>query len=131
MAKMNGPGFLCAIFALVGTVAAQQFPLLHTPYQNFGLSQACYEAMNTTVDCVDQLANLHRYEAVSVDVLGVGDVVAVCTQNCKQSLLDLRDKINGVCQESDLLTWKGSNYPASYIVERYLYFYDVSCYKNR
>lgn len=62
MAKMNGAGLLCATFALVSTANAQQFPLLHTPYQNLGLSQACYEALNTTVDCVDQLANLHRYE---------------------------------------------------------------------
>lgn len=49
--------------------------------------------------------------AVSVDVLSAADVVAVCNPNCKQSLLDLRDKIDGVCQESDLLNWRAVNYP--------------------
>jgi hypothetical protein len=62
-AKMNGPGLLCAAFALVGPATAQQFPGFYSPYEYFGtVSGTCLEAMNSTVDCVDQLANLHRYE---------------------------------------------------------------------
>jgi hypothetical protein len=52
--------------------------------------------------------------AVSVDVLSAPDVVAVCTPNCRQSLLDLRDKIDAVCQGSDLLNWREVNYPGVY-----------------
>ncbi|KAF4489259.1 LysM domain-containing protein [Colletotrichum fructicola Nara gc5] len=91
------------IFACVGGLAwlspaqAQQFPLRATSYESFGLSQRCFEALNTTLSCSHRLASHIKSESPRVDVLDADGIEAICTASCKESLIDLRTKIQNDC----------------------------------
>ncbi|KAF5523039.1 hypothetical protein CGCA056_v005228 [Colletotrichum aenigma] len=67
-----------------------------------------------------------------VDVLDADGIDAICTANCKESLIDLRTKIQSDCDPvTDVLDHDLALYPATYIVDRYIYVYEISCYKHR
>ncbi|KAK1845942.1 LysM domain-containing protein [Colletotrichum chrysophilum] len=126
------------IFACVGGLAwlspalAQQFPLRATSYESFGLSQRCFEALNTTLSCSHRLASHIKSESPRVDVLDADGIEAICTASCKESLIDLRTKIQNDCDPAtDVFDHDLALYPATYIVDRYIYVYEISCYKHR
>ncbi|KAK2026962.1 hypothetical protein LX32DRAFT_695230 [Colletotrichum zoysiae] len=101
-------------------------------YEPLNLSDSCFAALNTTVDCSDRLAKHVAWDASSVDVLNQEGLEAVCQDTCRQSLVDLRAKILSSCDaEADTIQYSYMRFPSTYIVDRYLYFYDVSCYKDR
>lgn len=73
---------------------------------------------------------MHR--ASIVGLLDHDGLVAVCEDACRKSLTDLRTKISNSCDAAaDIIQYNHLSYPATYIVDRYRYFYDVSCYKDR
>ncbi|KDN65636.1 putative LysM domain-containing protein [Colletotrichum sublineola] len=124
---------LAGIWSLVAQSAiAQQFAMRRTSYELLNLSGSCFEALNTTVDCSDRLAKHVAWDASSVDVLDQEGLEAVCQDTCRQSLVDLRAKVLSSCDaEADTIQYSYMSFPSTYIVDRYLYFYDVSCYKDR
>ncbi|KAF6817201.1 LysM domain-containing protein, partial [Colletotrichum plurivorum] len=67
-----------------------------------------------------------------VDLLGANGVEEICTARCRASLSDLRTKIQADCDpKKDVFDYNLALYPATYIVDRYIYVYDISCYKHR
>ncbi|KAK1974729.1 hypothetical protein LZ30DRAFT_775139 [Colletotrichum cereale] len=105
---------------------AQQFPTMKMSYETLNLSGPCFETLNTTVECSDRLA-----KHVAVDLLDQQGLTDVCDDTCRQSLVDLRTKILGSCDaKADTIQYSYLSFPATYIVDRYLYFYDVSCYRD-
>lgn len=78
------------------------------------------------------MANFFVRSSSSVDLLSQDDLTAVCEDTCRQSLVDLRTRISSSCDAAtDVIHFSYMTYPATYIVDRYLYFYDVSCYKDK
>ncbi|CAN8098455.1 unnamed protein product [Discula destructiva] len=66
-----------------------------------------------------------------VGVLAQDRLTAVCQDTCRQSLDNLRTKILTDCDAArDTIHYSYMTYPATYIADRYLYFYDVSCYRD-
>ncbi|KAL0933646.1 LysM domain-containing protein [Colletotrichum truncatum] len=111
---------------------AQQFPRHITSYESLGLSSKCFEALNTTVDCSGRLGWHVRSESPRINILDADGIDAICTEGCKQSLMNLRSKIQNDCDAvEDVLDHNLFLYPATYILDRYIYAYDMSCYKNR
>ncbi|OHX00509.1 LysM domain-containing protein [Colletotrichum incanum] len=67
------------------------------------------------------------YESHRVNVLDADGIAVICTSNCRESMKDLRYKIENDCNPaSDLLDHGLRLFP-----DRYIYAYDMSCYKNR
>ncbi|EQB54828.1 LysM domain-containing protein [Colletotrichum gloeosporioides Cg-14] len=66
------------------------------------------------------------------DLLDANGIEEICTTHCRTSLSDLRTKIQTDCDsEKDVFDHNLALYPATYIVDRYIYVYDISCYKHR
>ncbi|TQN70326.1 hypothetical protein CSHISOI_05145, partial [Colletotrichum shisoi] len=101
---------------------AQQFPLLRTSYESFELTPKCLEALDTVLDCSVLLMSHVKSDGIE----------EICTKNCGTSLSDLRTKIQNDCYpKHDVFDHNLALYPATYIVDRYIYVYDISCYKHR
>ncbi|KAI8169271.1 hypothetical protein K4K49_006502 [Colletotrichum sp. SAR 10_70] len=101
-------------------------------YETLNLTGPCFEALNATVECSDRLAKHVAWDASSVDLLDQDGLANVCEATCRQSLVDLRTKVLDSCDASaDTIQYSYLSFPATYIVDRYLYFYDVSCYKDK
>ncbi|KAK6213697.1 LysM domain-containing protein [Colletotrichum tabaci] len=107
---------VAGLAVLLPSVLAQQFTGAVFPYDYFNLSLPCFEALNTTL----------------IDVLDPEGIAAICTDSCRKSMQSLRYKIENDCDPtSDLLDHGLNMFPATHIVDRYVYAYEVSCYKNR
>ncbi|KAK1564274.1 uncharacterized protein LY79DRAFT_573316 [Colletotrichum navitas] len=124
--------FLLVLWCLEAHFAfAQQFPMMKMSYETLNLSGPCFEALNTTVECSDRLAKHVAWDASSVGLLDQNGLADVCEDTCRQSLVDLRKRILGSCNfNTDAIQYSYLSFPATYIVDRYLYFYDVSCYRD-
>ncbi|OLN92823.1 LysM domain-containing protein [Colletotrichum chlorophyti] len=111
---------------------AQQFPLQPTSYESFGLTAKCLEALNTVLDCSSRLMSHVKSESPRVDLLDADGIEEICTKRCRTSLSDLHTKIQNECDPiEDIFDHNLALYPATYIVDRYMYVYDISCYKHR
>ncbi|KAF0322210.1 LysM domain-containing protein [Colletotrichum asianum] len=106
--------FACVVgLAWLSPALAQQFPLRATSYESFGLSQRCFEALNTTLSCSHRLASHIKSESPRVDVLDADGIEAICTASCKESLIDLRTKIQNDCDPAtDVFDHDLALYPA-------------------
>ncbi|KAK2037471.1 hypothetical protein LZ31DRAFT_560405 [Colletotrichum somersetense] len=66
------------------------------------------------------------------NVLNQEGLEAVCQDTCRHSLVDPRAKILSSCDaEADTIQYSYMRCPSTYTVDGYLYFYDVSCYRDR
>jgi hypothetical protein len=53
-------------------------------------------------------------------------------KKCRDDLQALRTKINSTCKKAaDVMVYQDTAYPATFLVDKYLYTYDVSCYKDK
>ncbi|EFQ31421.1 LysM domain-containing protein [Colletotrichum graminicola M1.001] len=67
-----------------------------------------------------------------VDLLDAAGIEEICTKSGRNSLSDLHAKIRNDCDpKKDVFDHNLVLYPATYIVDRYIYVYDISCYKHR
>ncbi|TID00247.1 hypothetical protein CH35J_006534 [Colletotrichum higginsianum] len=113
---------LAASLVLLPASQAQQFPLLQTSYESFELTPKCLEALDTVLDCSVLLMSHVKSDGIE----------EICTKSCRTSLSDLRTKIQNDCDpKHDVFDHNLALYPATYIVDRYIYVYDISCYKHR
>ncbi|KAK3327087.1 hypothetical protein B0T19DRAFT_152062 [Cercophora scortea] len=118
--------------ALVQLTFAQQFANHTSSYETFGLSQGCFETLNTTVACSYRLSKHTMWDTTSVGYLDTAGLAEVCLDSCRNSLVDLRSAIQLACDNTtDTITHTNVKYPATYLVDTYLYFYDVSCYRSK
>ncbi|KAK3946802.1 hypothetical protein QBC32DRAFT_248799 [Pseudoneurospora amorphoporcata] len=105
---------------LNGTIRGLDYP---------GLSSGCLTALNTTVAaCPAFLAS------VSVDNprLNTDQLSALCTTACRTGLTSVRSTIAAACKAAaDTIELPdGVVYPATLVVDRFLYTYDLSCRKD-
>ncbi|KAH7303663.1 hypothetical protein B0I35DRAFT_485026 [Stachybotrys elegans] len=118
-------------------------------YGTLSLSRACYEALNTTVTCssmIDtqsfsqvlplqssglQISN-QVFSDASGELLNIDQLDDLCVGRCRSDLVSVRNGILEACDASrDTLEVNNIAYPATYIVDSYLFTYDTSCYKDQ
>lgn len=69
---------------------------------------------------------------MALDIMSGDELEAVCVESCRDSLVKLRSSIQSACDPSkDLMVKDGVAFPATFMVDRYIYSYDASCYKDR
>lgn len=74
---------------------------------------------------------LQKSEMASVDVLDPVSLEKICVPKCRDDLRDLRMKIESICiKQTDLITYENVVYPSTFVVDNYIYKWDVSCYKD-
>ncbi|KAL7622002.1 hypothetical protein AAE478_007503 [Parahypoxylon ruwenzoriense] len=114
-------------FLLLSPSWAQQ---LNGTYMNVdypGLSDACKGALNTSVSCPLFLSQ----RSSNGGILDAGSVNALCTDSCSTSLKNTRDIIEAACNsDTDTIVFSTGRQPASYIIQNYIFAYDVSCFKD-
>ena len=117
--------FVLAI-GIVGVANAQQFTditLGHAAYP--GLNEQCYEALNTTVQSCPGFLAVH---SVEMPRLASPILDALCTPGCKSSLTSVRGVIAlGCAANTDVIEMGRVVYPATYLIDRMIHAYDVSC----
>lgn len=59
--------------------------------------------------------------------LDSASLARVCVPTCLDELQNLRKKVISTCDEETDLIDKVNVYPASFIIDHYLYQYDASC----
>ncbi|KAK0624161.1 hypothetical protein B0T14DRAFT_517604 [Immersiella caudata] len=112
-------------------VDAQQFEMYRTPFETMNLSQGCLDVLNTNVSCDHMLAISTTFDPPSSPVLRPDILNRICAAKCRSDLQALRSKIVGGCKSTDVMVLRGKGYPATFVLDHYLYTYDVSCYKHR
>ncbi|KAJ5958935.1 uncharacterized protein N7479_006085, partial [Penicillium vulpinum] len=113
-----------ALAGLVPLSWAQQFTntTMFTAYE--GLSTACQEALATNVTCSPTLGLISE----SNEVMTSDDVAVVCVDGCYASLESARTVIAAACTlDTDVIVTDSVAYPATFIVDNYLFAYQVSC----
>ncbi|KAL6230075.1 hypothetical protein BDW75DRAFT_245169 [Aspergillus navahoensis] len=106
---------------------AQQFAgtEMFTAYP--GLSPTCQEALATNVTCPPYLGIISE----SNGVMTSDQVNEACINNCYTSLESARTTIASACTlDTDVIVVEGVAYPATYIVDNYLFTYRLSCRKD-
>ncbi|CZT52812.1 uncharacterized protein RSE6_14192 [Rhynchosporium secalis] len=115
------------IFLLSAFAYGQQFTDLPLPASWPGISDLCFNALNSTVSCPAFLG------VVSVDNerLNAEQLTSLCTASCLSSLNSVRQTIIGGCKAADdKILLDDIVYPATYIVDRFIYTYDLACRKD-
>ncbi|KAK2038552.1 LysM domain-containing protein [Colletotrichum somersetense] len=124
--RLWAPALAFHLSALLGVINAQQFTDVKLGYAHYpNLSQSCYQALNTTVqDCPGFLAT----HAASVPRLESHMLEALCTSGCKSSLTTARRTIALGCgARTDVVEFDLVVYPATYMIDRIIHAYDLSC----
>lgn len=92
-----------------------------------GLSTSCIAALNSTVACVDSLVEVAWSDLMPSDT----QLRSLCVQSCGSSLESLRTAVAGACTaENDTITIDGEIWPATYIPERFQYYYGLKCLQD-
>ncbi|PYI36203.1 hypothetical protein BP00DRAFT_386649 [Aspergillus indologenus CBS 114.80] len=115
---------LLAASVIFASVSAQQFVDTTLDVNYPGLSTACITALNTTVHCPALLAD------ASIDnyYLTEDQLSALCVDDCKASLNAVRATIQQACTaDSDVIVDAGIAYPASWIIDNFIYTHQISC----
>ncbi|CRL29031.1 unnamed protein product [Penicillium camemberti] len=123
--------FPCLVWAALALfVNGQQFDGYEMPYDDLGLSDACFNAVNTTVSsCPAWVARYTGIEDSSFDIVPSEQLVVLCESTCRSDLASLRQAIQTACTEAtDVMIPGGSiAYPATFMTDRYLYSTSLSC----
>ncbi|RYP81114.1 hypothetical protein DL770_005977 [Monosporascus sp. CRB-9-2] len=128
-ASSRAVALVATILFFVNFSSAQQFSdvlLGNDVYP--GLSDQCADALNTTVQsCPGFLATV----AVDMPRLDASSLHALCTSSCRSSLTSVRGVIASGCGSStDVIEINSVVYPATFVIDRLVYTYDISCAKD-
>ncbi|GIZ44486.1 hypothetical protein CKM354_000768300 [Cercospora kikuchii] len=97
------------------------------PPINRNVSSSCLAALRRTVSCPAFLAE----RALDNPRLFPHELNELCTEACRQSLLDTRTAIQQNCTAtSERTEFEGVVYPATFVVDRFLYTYSLACRKS-
>ncbi|KAK1752213.1 carbohydrate-binding module family 50 protein [Echria macrotheca] len=128
MASIRSLSFQLLGFVASSTVFAQQFQDVVMGIAWPGLSESCVTALNTTVpNCPSFLIR------VSVDNprLDEEQLEDLCTTSCRTDLTTVRGTIASACNPTtDVIQLDGVVYPATFVADRFLFTYDLSCRKD-
>ncbi|KAG6235034.1 hypothetical protein E4U25_005314 [Claviceps purpurea] len=118
--------------ALFSTAQGQQFDGYISPHELLGLSDGCFAAVNTTISsCPAWLPGHAGFEGPSMEILPSEQLTVLCESSCKRDLESLRTSILRACTASyDVMVPAKVAYPATFIVDRFLYAVDLSCLKE-
>ncbi|KAL4880689.1 hypothetical protein BJY04DRAFT_69909 [Aspergillus karnatakaensis] len=113
-------------------IVGQQLEGHYEPYELLGLSKPCLYALNTTVEsCPAWLRNHAGYTEPSLEIVPPEPLKELCETSCLDDLTELRKEIQNACNEpSDVLVPVNIVYPATFIVDRWLYVIELSCLKD-
>ncbi|KAF9888671.1 hypothetical protein FE257_008429 [Aspergillus nanangensis] len=118
---------------LVIDVAGQQLDGYFSSFENLGLSQPCFAAVNTTVSsCPAWLGQYTDIDRASFDILDGSQLTTLCEGSCRSDLSTLRNTILSSCTAPTDVMVPGRTiaYPATFIIDRYIYATDLSCLKD-
>ncbi|GFP55620.1 LysM domain-containing protein ARB_00327 [Trichoderma asperellum] len=107
---------LAAIFATILTVQGQQFDGYIFPHDLLGLNQGCFEVVNRTVSsCPAWLPRYAGLEGASVEMLPSEQLTVLCESS----------------SSTDVMVPNKFAYPATFLVDRFLYAASLSCLKDK
>ncbi|CDM37952.1 hypothetical protein DTO013E5_10197 [Penicillium roqueforti] len=121
-------GMWTAPWALLISTALAQQPAGIRGFTSYpGLTDGCKEALSTNVSCPAFLP------VVSPDnsLLDGDQVDELCVDTCYSSLKSARATIKAACSETtDVIVVEDVAYPATFIADKYMLTYDISCRKD-
>ncbi|KAF3898088.1 Carbohydrate-binding module family 50 protein [Trichophyton interdigitale] len=113
-------------------VLAQQVPKYILPYELYGLSKECLAVVNTTVtSCPSWLPTHAGLREPTVNVLSEERIGILCETSCFADLKKLRTSIQAACANDVMVPPWNIAYPATFMVDRYLYAISLSCLKDK
>ncbi|KAF9874971.1 LysM domain-containing protein [Colletotrichum karsti] len=122
---MVGLKYLLLTAAACRHIAAQQFEdtLLDISYP--GISDKCVSALNTTVaKCPGFLITA----SLDNGRLQPEELSDLCTTACRSGLNNVRQTIATACNSAkDVMEFRGMVWPATVLIDRFIYKYNVSC----
>ncbi|OJJ42140.1 hypothetical protein ASPZODRAFT_105672 [Penicilliopsis zonata CBS 506.65] len=122
---------LLAALLLLPIALCQQVNGISYSFDRMGLSSSCLDAVNTTVSCPAWLPLHIGFEDATVKLLPEDQLNDLCETPCLDELAALRPRIQSACNAStDVMMPRSIAYPATYIVDRYLYGAKLSCLKD-
>ncbi|KAG6039143.1 hypothetical protein E4U41_003159 [Claviceps citrina] len=124
---------LALLAALSSPIHGQQFNGYTFPHDLLGLSQGCFAVVNTTISsCPAWLPRYAGLEEAGVEILPSEQLTTLCESSCQKDLQSLRTSISGACRaSSDVMVPSKVAYPATFLVDRFLYAASLSCLKDK
>ncbi|PGH35458.1 hypothetical protein GX50_01673 [[Emmonsia] crescens] len=125
--------FVLVVVLLASTIWSQQLEGYILPFEDLGLSDSCFVAINTTLlACPAWLGSYSGVMQASVEILPKEQLELLCGTSCRKDLDNLRNSILGACKgPNDVIVPGGSiAYPATYLVDRFLYATSLSCLED-
>lgn len=115
------------ISALVPMAAAQQFHQRKMAQYYPGISKSCQAALNSTIECDYILSDT----ALSQEHLDLGQLNAMCTTECHESLLSIQEYIVGNCTASGDVIHEGQDQlPATWVNDNFILTIEKYCAKD-
>ncbi|KLJ12564.1 hypothetical protein EMPG_12392 [Blastomyces silverae] len=122
------------VVLLAPTIWSQQLEGYILPFEELGLSASCFVALNTTLrSCPAWLGSYSGMTHASFEILPKEQLELLCGTSCRKDLDDLRNSIMDACKGPNDVTVPGGSiaYPATYLVDRFLYATSLSCLEDR
>ncbi|KAG6168259.1 hypothetical protein E4U51_002407 [Claviceps purpurea] len=118
--------------AVLSTVQGQQFDGYTFPHDLLGLSDGCFATVNKTISsCPAWLPRYAGLEGAAVEILPTEQLTTLCESSCRNDLQSLRASISQACTaSSDVMVPNKFAYPATFLVDRFLYAAGLSCLKE-
>ncbi|KAI0157093.1 carbohydrate-binding module family 50 protein [Hypoxylon sp. FL1284] len=115
-------------YLLYGSAQSQNFEHLVVGLNYPNLTSTCLQSLNTTVaNCPELLLGV----SVDNERLDTEQLGALCTAECQTGLQNARKVIASGCNApTDIMEIDGIVWPATYIIDRYLYTYNLACRKD-
>lgn len=112
---------------LANCAFGQQFPAAPISLSYPELAQGCQQALNTSTQCPTSLLKASSGQ----EFFKPNELDALCTSACAESLQVVREAIEGDCAETDAIIDKGQAFPATFMVDKFIYAYNRTCLKDR
>lgn len=107
---------------------AQRFPDSSIDASYPGLSSGCATAVDPLLSCDDVLAGI----SLSFVYLTDERLVKLCTETCAASLNSAQKNIVNACKaSSDFISDGETRYPATYVLDRFIWSFNATCRKDK
>ncbi|KAJ5656875.1 hypothetical protein N7507_008825 [Penicillium longicatenatum] len=127
MAALRMVALLAPLAVLLPLSWAQQFTGTQMFTNYTGLSTDCQQALATNVTCSPYLGIVSENNGV----VTADQIEDVCVDDCYSSLEAARSVIAAACTlDTDIIVVENVAYPATFIVDNYLFTYELSCRKD-
>ncbi|KAM0693758.1 hypothetical protein Q7P36_007015 [Cladosporium allicinum] len=116
---------LCGL-AIICQTTAQQFSDVPLPVNYPGISDGCFNALNTTVNCPRFLPSI----SIENPQLSSDQISAFCTSEWESNLNSVQSSVSLSCA-GQTVPFGNNLVPASFMADNFLYTYALSCRKDR